>query len=630
MDSFGGTRRFLRQKMGFLGMSTINEELVFLVLQFLKERGYNETAHTLERESGFYIDLKYLEDMVLRGKWDETERYLSGFTHFSRNTISDVCLWIRAQEYFEAIENDDSDKASGILMNNLKFLASRRKGLFESMEQLFKSENKKEHILYSQYKGTEVGRILTIDHVKKDIEADSHLSGKLRFPINQSNRLCNLIIQSWKWWHRRCIHPNPILNTLFVDHVCQPQYNLSIAQPAVKQSIATSLLTYPGQSHISVPIPDDIPKTLARTLNEESSPMSMDFHPVLQTLLLVGTCAGSIGLWNVSSGEKLLSVNFKVLDIGACSTTFKEALLENPLISVNRIMWSPDGLFFGVAYSKHILQVFSYSGGHEVWLKLETDAHVGNVNDLAFTVHHRQLLVITCGSDNKIKVWDVHDGTNVFTIGDHSAAVYSVCPHTKKVFHYVFSTFVDGKMKGWLYDNNNKFVIAVFDYDTPGLGCTKLAYSTDGQRLFSCGTNINGESFLVEWYESEGMIKRTYQGLTQNSLSVVHFDTTKNQFLAAGDNHIIKFWDMDKVELLGTIDVEGGLPEKPRIRFNKEGTLLAISANENRIKILATDCGLQLLQTPENVAGVPLSYIVYPPAIAAYPQNPTQLYRWPS
>lgn len=121
--------------MGFLGMTTINEQLAFLVLQFLKEQGYNETAHTyalslslkhmhttvftpppkthqivcclmyrLERESGFYFDIKYLEDMVLWGKWDETERYLSGFTHFSRNTISDVCLWIRAQEYFEAIE----------------------------------------------------------------------------------------------------------------------------------------------------------------------------------------------------------------------------------------------------------------------------------------------------------------------------------------------------------------------------------------------------------------------------------------------------------------------------------------------------------------------------------------------
>lgn len=32
--------------------------------------------------------------------------------------------------------------------------------------------------------------------------------------------------------------------------------------------------------------PDDLPKTVARTLNQGSSPMSMDFHPVQQTILL--------------------------------------------------------------------------------------------------------------------------------------------------------------------------------------------------------------------------------------------------------------------------------------------------------------------------------------------------------
>lgn len=31
---------------------------------------------------------------------------------------------------------------------------------------------------------------------------------------------------------------------------------------------------------------DDLPKTVARTLNQGSSPMSMDFHPIQQTLLL--------------------------------------------------------------------------------------------------------------------------------------------------------------------------------------------------------------------------------------------------------------------------------------------------------------------------------------------------------
>ncbi|KAL5699411.1 hypothetical protein ACHQM5_030320 [Ranunculus cassubicifolius] len=48
------------------------------------------------------------------------------------------------------------------------------------------------------------------------------------------------------------------------------------------------------------------------------------------------------------------------------------------------------------------------------------------------------------------------------------------------------------------------------------------------------------------------------------------------------------------------MDAEGGLPASPRIRFNKEGTLLAVSANDNAIKIMATIDGLRLLRTFEN------------------------------
>lgn len=79
-------------------------------------------------------------------------------------------------------------------------------------------------------------------------------------------------------------------------------------------------------------------------------------------------------------------------------------------------------------------------------------------------------------------------------------------------------------------------------------------------RLFSCGTSKDGESFIVEWNESEGAVKRTYQGFRKRSLGVVQFDTTKNRFLAAGDDFSIKFWDMDNVQLLVTIDADGGLP----------------------------------------------------------------------
>lgn len=79
-------------------------------------------------------------------------------------------------------------------------------------------------------------------------------------------------------------------------------------------------------------------------------------------------------------------------------------------------------------------------------------------------------------------------------------------------------------------------------------------------RLFSCGTSKDGESFLVEWNGTEGSLKRIYQGLQKPSTGVLQFDTAKNQFLAVGDDHLIKIWDMDNLELLTTIDADGDLP----------------------------------------------------------------------
>ncbi|GLT77952.1 hypothetical protein SLA2020_495050 [Shorea laevis] len=630
-------------------MSTLSKELVFIILQFLEEEGFRKTAHILERESGFYFDMKYFEDLVLGGEWDEAERYFSGFTSASDNRHSNkVYFEIRKQNF----------------LKHLTIMTENRRAV-QRNDLLLTFNDIREHDALSVYGDTKSARTMLMCDLKKIIEANPIFHGKLKFPSIQSQRLRRLINQSLNWQHIRCKdpHPNPNMKTLFVDHVCQPQHNFSCAQSSENNSLpsqatsnpvptssdnwnssqstitksdflgavchsssknaatavevledsdkmstgmpsgtldeVTSTVTNPGQSHSSVSIPNELPKTVARTLNEKTSPMSMHFHPVQQTVLLVGTCAGDVGLWNVRSGEKLLSRNFKVWDIEACSTTFKAALLNDSHVSVNHIMWIPDGSLFGVAYSKHIVQLFSYHGGDDIRQQLEIDAHVGGVNDLAFAAPHRQLLVITCGDDKMIKVWDVVTSTQQFAFDGHDAPVYSVYPHIKENIHVVFSTSVDGKIKLWLYDALGARV----DNDAPGLGCTKMAYSADGKRLFSCGTSKDGQSFLIEWNENEGTAKRIYQGLGTCPSSVVQFTTIKNQILAAADNHMIKFWDMDNVELLTTIDADGGLPANPHICFNKEGTLLAVSANENRIKILATDYGLQLLQTSENCSG---------------------------
>lgn len=45
-------------------------------------------------------------------------------------------------------------------------------------------------------------------------------------------------------------------------------------------------VTYPQSHSQAMYAPDDLPKTVARILNQGSAPMSMDFHPIQQTILL--------------------------------------------------------------------------------------------------------------------------------------------------------------------------------------------------------------------------------------------------------------------------------------------------------------------------------------------------------
>ncbi|XP_022729897.1 topless-related protein 1-like [Durio zibethinus] len=660
--------------------TALSRDLIFLILQFLDEEKFKETVHILEQESGLFFSMKYFEDLILGGKWEEVEQYLSGFTRVDDNRYSmKIFFEIRKQKYLEALDKLDRAKAVDILTKDLKVFSSFNEDLFKEITQLLTLDNFRENEQLSTYRDAKTARTIMLIELKKLIEANPLFRDKLQFPNIKNSRLRMLINQSLNWQHSLCANPrqNPDIRTLLVDHSCRnstdPYTQLATSnqhivsaqktegfiplcangpfQPAptpvqtpfsawvptpssmnhpvvsgagvgfsgpsnpsaVSKGIGDSdsmskarpcavpdRIMLPGmspsQNGLQFNMTEELPKTVARTLNQGSVPTSMDFHPIQQTLLLAGTNIGEISLWEVSSREKLFSRNFQVWNIGASSMTLKATLIKDPSVSVRRVLWSPDGSLFGVAYSKHMVQLYTYFGGNDIRQHLEIDSHIGAVNDLAFCNPSNKLSVITCGDDKTIKVWDVATGIKLYAFEGHEAAVHSVCPHYKENVHFLFSTSVDGKIKAWLYDMMGSRV----DYYAPGHSCVTMAYSTDGKRLFSCGTTKEGESHMVEWNENEGTMKRTYQGFHKPSLGIVQFDTTKNRFLAAGDDYSIKFWDMENSIPLMTVDAEGGLPASPRIRFNKQGSLLAVSANDNKIKILATVDGLRLMHTYET------------------------------
>lgn len=59
----------------------------------------------LEQESGFFFNMKYFEEKVIGGEWDEVEKYLSGFTKVDDNRYSmKIFFEIRKQKYLEALD----------------------------------------------------------------------------------------------------------------------------------------------------------------------------------------------------------------------------------------------------------------------------------------------------------------------------------------------------------------------------------------------------------------------------------------------------------------------------------------------------------------------------------------------
>ncbi|KAD3067861.1 hypothetical protein E3N88_35741 [Mikania micrantha] len=596
-------------------MVSLSRDLVFLILQFLNEEKFKDTAHRLELESGVFFNMRYFDETITNGEWEEAFKYLSGFTKVEDNQHSmRIFFEMHKQKYLEALDRYDNAKAVEILLKDLK--------AFSSSEAIFK----------------ELALLLTLDN----------------FSLN--------------WQHRQCKEPklNPDVNTLFFDHCCGPSqpnsahasslvtnpllglpkpsglpplgahgaappplppmpsiFPVWIANPAmahpsssagprglvppnipaiVKRGRPRTLranspavaprtayaehaskkprtseevnpmpinvpaTVYSGQSSYSA---EDLPKVVVMTLNLGSSVKSMNFHPIQQILLLVGTNAGEFFIWDLGSKERLAQKKFEVWDFGACSMPLQSTLTNDYTASVNRVTWSPDGALFGVAYSKNIVQMYSYHGGSDMRKHLEIEAHNGCVNDLAFSFPNQTLSIVTCGDDMLIKVWNAVTGDKQNQFEGHEAPVYSVCPHFKENVQFVFSSATDGKIKAWLYNDKGSRL----DYTAPGHSTSIMAYSADGKRLFSCGTNKDGQSFLVEWNESEGVAKRTYSGLIKRANRPVQFDTTKTNTL---------------------------LLASPCVRFNKDGMLLAVSTNDNGIKILANSDGVEVLRAMEN------------------------------
>ncbi|GAU15075.1 hypothetical protein TSUD_08130 [Trifolium subterraneum] len=125
--------------------------------------------------------------MVLNGKWDEVEKYLSGFMNVEDDKYSiKIYFELRKQKYLEALDSNDGGKALDILRKDLKVFSSKDENLYKEMTQLLTINNIREHGSLSAYQDAISARKKVMDDIREIIEKHPMLHGKLKFPPIQT------------------------------------------------------------------------------------------------------------------------------------------------------------------------------------------------------------------------------------------------------------------------------------------------------------------------------------------------------------------------------------------------------------------------------------------------------------
>nr|CAN65666.1 hypothetical protein VITISV_022495 [Vitis vinifera] len=186
-------------------MSSLRRDCISLILKYLQEENFTETAHSLERQSGIFFNLNYVEELVMNGEWEEAEMYLSGFTKLEDNKFSTKIFFeIRKQKYLETLDRplymkvglifarNERLNAVEILMNDLKVFSRYNNDLFKEMALLITLDDFRKHKSLGKYGDTLSARASILREIKKAIGANPIFVGKMELPAIDTAALRSL------------------------------------------------------------------------------------------------------------------------------------------------------------------------------------------------------------------------------------------------------------------------------------------------------------------------------------------------------------------------------------------------------------------------------------------------------
>jgi len=214
--------------------------------------------------------------------------------------------------------------------------------------------------------------------------------------------------------------------------------------------------------------------------------------------------SNSLFIWNVKTGDLLRSIDNpfgrtfelavnpeKNLLIGGTSDVYVFDLLAFKLVhsfpvesqSVFRIASRFDTTVIAQGIpswqiDRGILSIWDIS---EEYTNFNTNAHIGEITDIHVSPNHE--IVASAGKDGKLKLWNMHDGSFLDELIDHSAAIKHFKFHPNGA--YIISAACDAMTMGEIiiWSINDQLKAAQLPKTSTSLG-GGIQFSADGKKFF--------------------------------------------------------------------------------------------------------------------------------------------------
>ena len=493
------------------------------------------------QETGLLFSLKCCEELVMNGRWDELEKYISGFTKLSDNRYSMKMFFeIRKQKYLEALDRrlpaarppllraarprapaagaqrarsrstdaaaarrGDRHGAVDVLVKDLRIFRPHNEEVYNEMTVLLTADNIRDNDKLANYRDEISARQLLLHELRKLIEQNPMFEGKLVLPNIMASRLRTLVHLGHQAEGNRRSDGAAGYPAGYPAAAGQAAGGAAMAHAqaaaphsqlgadggaggsdeggaAKRQRLAPAAAAAPAAVAYEL---KQFPAQRVRAPVQLSAPItSLAFHKEKPSWLLVGHSTGAVALLDLADGGAADAKRGGALPVAPKSEQPFSSRLGIPRSAVVKAAWgpAPDCNFYGVCFAQRLVQIWVLpSASSPLAIHIEMDAHAGAVVDLEFTVlqSNTVLHVVTGGEDGAVKVWDARNG-KLRHCFTHDAPVTCVCPGFKSRINYVFSAYRDGNIKVWLLLPDQGTAAPMSPvYRAPGRFVTSMSYS---------------------------------------------------------------------------------------------------------------------------------------------------------